>query len=314
MKRSLLIMAVFVLSLRLCPIAYALSNAKLTAKIIDENGAAIQGAHVTLGFSGAKQGDGGGMFNFGKDGFTDSNGFFSGSAGTLPYVGVVADKTGYYRSIQKYEFKSSSLLLNRWEPWNPTIEVLLKKKRNPVAMYMKGTDDLKVPVFDKSIKSIGYDLEKGAMVAPYGSGVVSDFVFTFHANDRAYSDYECNFTLTFSNEHDGIQEYLFDSKNQSLYKWPFEAPESGYVGNLSKEKSMIPGRGYKSNEKDNVHYLFRVRTKVDKDGKVVGGLYGKIGKEFEFDPKGAIFFGYYLNPDGTRNLEEDPKKNLFKNK
>ena len=43
-------------------------------------------------------------------------------------------------------------------------------------------------------------------------------------------------------------------------------------------------------------------------------MYGKIEKEFEFDPKGSVYFRYYLNPDGTRNLEEDPGKNLFKKK
>jgi hypothetical protein len=64
----------------------------------------------------------------------------------------------------------------------------------------------------------------------------------------------------------------------------------------------------------NVRYIFRVRTKLDKDGNIIGANYGKIGGEFEFDPKGAIFFGYYFNPDGTRNLEEDKENNLFKTK
>lgn len=291
--------------------ANASSTIKVTARVIDETGKPIREADVKVwymlpGKSGIGTDD---KYDSGQ---TDSEGLFT-STGTsfMPQTTIEAKKPGYYESGEIVKFKSRSFLFNRWDPWNPTVEVVLKKKRNQVPMYMKGTDDLKVPVFDKAI---GYDLEKGDMVAPYGSGAVSDFVFTFHANDRAYSDYECNFTLTFSNEHDGIQEYFFDSKNQSLYKWPFEAPESGYVCKLSKEKSMIPGRGYKSNEKNNVHYLFRIRTKVDKDGKIIGGLYGKIEKEFEFDPKGAIFFGYYLNPDGTRNLEEAPTKNLFKKK
>jgi len=44
---------------------------------------------------------------------------------------------------------------------------------------------------------------------------------------------------------------------------------------------------------------------LDKDGKVVKALYGKIYGDF-FD------MVYYLNPDGTRNIEYDPKRNLFK--
>jgi len=311
MKSAARIISIFVLVFCFCTTTYASSTAKLTAKIVDENGASVPGASVCLSFSGAKQGDGGGLTSFCREGLSDKDGLFSDSSGTLAEVGVVADKDGYYRSIQKYEFKSSSFLLNRWEPWNPTVEVVLKKKRNPVAMYIKGTDNLKIPQEDKPI---GYDLMVGDMVAPYGAGIVSDFVFTFHANNRAYTDYDCNFTLTFSNPMDGIQEYTFSPKEQSLYRWPFEAPDTGYANTVHKEKMMVPGKGYTSNEKRDIHYLFRIRTKVDKDGKIIEGLYGKIEKEFEFDPTGNIFFGYFLNPDTTRNLEEDPKKNLFKKK
>ena len=71
-----------------------------------------------------------------------------------------------------------------------------------------------------------------------------------------------------------------------------------------------------------VAYYFRVRTVLDEKGKVVSALYGKIphalhwgvkDMEWRTDTQTAcISIGYYLNPDGTRNLEFDPKKNLFK--
>jgi len=294
----------------ICATANASSIGKLTAKIVDENGASIQGASVYLSFSAAKQGDGGGLTSSGKEGLSDKDGLFSGSEFTLPYVGVVADKDGYYRSIQKYEFKSSTLLLNRWEPWNPTIEVVLKKKRNPVPIVVNG-GIIKLPNLDSPV---GYDLVKGDWVAPYGTGATSDFIFTFHAVSRAYTDYECSFTLTFSNEDDGIQEYYFDEKNQSSYRWPFMAPEFGYLPKLYREKSDSPQNNFKSTEKERASYIYRVRTQKDKDGNIVAAMYGKISKEFEFGPNGTILFGYDLNHDGTRNLEEDPNKNLFKKK
>jgi hypothetical protein len=94
----------------------------------------------------------------------------------------------------------------------------------------------------------------------------------------------------------------------------FQAPADGYLKEISKEKTIVPGKGYKSNEKKNANYLFRVRTKTDKDGNIVKAMYGKIGGEFKFGPNGSVVFGYYFNPDGTRNLEHDTKKNLFKKK
>jgi len=53
------------------------------------------------------------------------------------------------------------------------------------------------------------------------------------------------------------------------------------------------------------------------DGKVHKALYGKIHGEIRFDvinsKTAIIIFTYYLNPDGTRNLEFDQKRNLFQN-
>jgi hypothetical protein len=59
-----------------------------------------------------------------------------------------------------------------------------------------------------------------------------------------------------------------------------------------------------------------VRTVFDEKGNVIGGLYGKIDGSMECFPKNVdtafVTFAYYLNPDGTRNLEFDPKRNLNK--
>jgi hypothetical protein len=312
MKNLPRIISTLAFVLLFCTTANASSTAKITAKVVDEKGNSIQGASVSLNFSAAKHGDGGGLRSFGKEGLSDKNGLFSDSSVTLPLVGVVVDKDGYYRSIQKYEFKSSSMLLNRWEPWNPTIEVVLKKKRNPVAMYQKYLDALPVP---KLNTPVGYDFEKGDWVAPHGNGMTSDLVFNCTNNYVSFSEANTSCNISFSNAHDGLQEYRFDEKNQSLYKWPFEALENGYdIKNLNKWMSVKPKEEYKSNYREKVNYLFRVRTMVDKNGNVVKAYYGKMEGDFRVYKKCEVNFSYYFNPDGTRNLEEDPKKNLFKNK
>lgn len=44
-----------------------------------------------------------------------------------------------------------------------------------------------------------------------------------------------------------------------------------------------------------------------------GKILGHIGLTAIFSETAEIYFKYYLNPDYTRNLEFDPKQNLFKN-
>ncbi|NTV15675.1 MAG: hypothetical protein HGA96_17390 [Desulfobulbaceae bacterium] len=296
--------------------AIARPTAKITVKAIDEQKSAIEGANVSVGFE-IPNNSGIGTTEVQQKGITDSNGEFTASSGCMNSLGFHVDKEGYYQSGVGYEFKSSSLLLNRWEPWNPTIEVVLKKKRNPAAMVLGGTGGW-VNVAKEDVP-IGFDLEQGSWVAPYGKGTISDLAVTCHANVRAYADYDVSIDLAFANGPNGIQEYFFDGKDQSLYRWPFTAPIDGYKPTLHKELSkQIPGKGISTNAKKEVNYLFRVRSKVDAKGNLISANYGKINGEIGFDAGNdggcRLLLNYVFNTDGSRNLEEDPKKNLFKMK
>ncbi len=290
--------------------AYCLSTGKLTLIVKDEQGLPVEGAKAYISYSKPEIG-GVGVADILKEGITGKDGLFIAESLTMSGVGISAEKVGYYTSNIHYEFTAHSKLLNRWEPWNPTVEVILKNKHNPVPMYDNHRTSYNVPKLDTPI---GFDLEKEDWVTPYGKGTTSDFIINFNVVDRAYTDYECGFTLTFSNPRDGIQEYFFDGNDQSSFKWPFEAPDAGFLAQLSKRKTMTPGKGYKSDEKNNVNYLFRVRTIVDQNGNIIEAKYGKLVGEFGFVPNKQITFRYIFNPDGTRNLEEDLEKNLFRKK
>lgn len=308
---ALLLVAIFLFS----GIASARPTAKITVKAINEQGEVIEGAKVTVGFV-IPNSTGIGTSEIHKKGQTNNKGEFSASSGSMHLLGFSVDKDGYYQNGDGYEFTSHSLLLNRWEPWNPTIEVVLKKKRNPVAMYIGGTNWVEVPALEKPV---GYDLEKGDWVAPYGTGEINDFYLTCHSNVRAYADYDVSIELSFADTQNGIQEYFFDNNDQSYYKWPFTAPSDGYKSTLHKElRKQFPGKGITTNAIRDVNYLFRVRSKVDEHGNLISANYGKIPGEIGFDAgnNGGCTFSihYYFNPDGTPNLEEDPEKNLFKKK
>jgi len=287
---------------------YAAPSAKLTAQVLDETERPINGADVLVGYAVGKQGDVG-INDTKVRGKTDKDGNFTATGDTiLPHVTIHAEHDGYYRSVKWAKFSSRSLL-NRWQPWNPTVEVVLKKKRNPVGMVARDTGGLKVPVFDKPV---GFDLEKGDWVAPYGNGTIGDFIIEFNSDVKAYTNYSCGFRLSFSNERDGIQEYVFDTENESYYEWPFEAPKQGYLNSLSKNKSFTPQKGFDTNIDEKINYIFRVRTRMDDKGNIIEAKYGKILRDFEIGPNGDLVFLYYYNPDGTNNLEFDPNRNLAK--
>ena len=171
-------------------------------------------------------------------------------------------------------------------------------------MYAKNTawaGWIDIPVF---AQPIGYDLEVGDWIAPYGKGKISDFIFQFDSKTH-----EISYTLTFSNPNDGIQEYEHP-KDQSSYKWPFTALKNGYETKLSKSVKYID-RKRETNLKKKVNYIYRLRTVTDKKGQIVQACYGKIPSEIEVTTNGKVKFSYYFNPDGTPNLEFDTTNNLF---
>lgn len=280
---------------------------QVTVKVIDQESQSIEGATIQLTLiQSLPESVGAGTEVI--EGMTDQDGMYTGF-GESEWIGVsvAASKEGYYTSGDGIPIETVNTLLNRWEPWNPTITLRLKKIRNPVPMYYKQTDWMKVPVFDRPV---GYDLLQGDWVAPYGKGMVKDFIFTMTCRFESMTNAEARYVLTFSNPGDGIQIFVPDSQEQSRFKWPFSAPSDGYESQIEKEEAYLPREGQKTNTVNDIHYIFRVRT-GQKVGTITGPLYGKIRGEIDISRDGYIKFTYRLNPDGTPNLEEDPRRNLF---
>jgi hypothetical protein len=97
---------------------------------------------------------------------------------------------------------------------------------------------------------------------------------------------------------------------------PHEAPETGYVPKWefqTWENDEDMQAGY---VKPRQVYVFRVRTVLDKDGKVVSARYGKMPGRMDSRlafGRSHVILDYYLNgKDNDRSLEWDRKNNLFK--
>jgi len=312
----------------------ALPTAKITIKVIDSQGNPIEGAKTGIGFELPKSiGEGWGVNTYGNTDVSDGDGLFTNEGETSPHVTYAVSKEGYYRSDGKFtKFTGTTGILGfrKYEPWNPTIEVVLKKVIDPIAMYAVNRSAPRpgeLPEIPEIGRFVGYDLMVNDWVVPHGLGTHRDLLFKIDIT-RANStrDYDVTFTLKFSNVGDGLIEYTPDiSKGKSALRFPHHAPVSGYIDELVQHYERTPGirktrKGPRGNPDFDTNYFFRVRTELDDKGNVVGGLYGKVHGQIELGnwawlhkEKAYIDFNYYLNPNNNdTNIEYDPEKNLFK--
>ncbi len=291
-----------------CLAANNLPEAKLTIKVVSEDGNPIAGANVTIGFEAQKKNRQGIMSSISKE-VTSANGLITVTDKTLGYIGYEAEKEEYYHSNGKYRFGTSEK--GRWQPWNPEILVVLRKIENPVPMYSRNAhvSPIKVP---KLGKTVGFDLVEFDWVPPYGNGNHADFIIKLTSLYNSEVDFDTKLELTFPNKFDGIQLVKEDRKIGSVLKLPRMAPEASYQKRLIRSRSRVPGKPGEDDQKEDNNYIFRIRSE-EKNGKLVRAMYGKIHGDIYIDPPTSIFFKYYLNPDYTRNLEFNPQQNLFKN-
>lgn len=299
-------------------------EAKLTVRVVDQSGVAVTNAKAKAYFYEAS--------SFTRDYFSGTNGIFVIEGRCDRSIGGRVEKDGYYNGGFGYGWgpDGRDKIHNRWEPWNPAVTAVMKEIRNPVPMrYFVGRDRPKIPEFDKPV---GFDLEIGDWVSPYGKGVHSDIVFIASKIPDVIAGIKVYIEL--SSKYDGLQEYLFDPNDHSSFKWPYEAPESGYSNTWSRYAkyfeyeldyaTLYPNDAYFKNmpihrgekyetdlkEDKEVNYIFRVRSVVDENGNLLRACYGKIEGEIKVSPDGIIHFRYWFNPDWTPNLEDDPTRNI----
>lgn len=289
-------------------------QAKITFRVLDDEGRPVQNAETQAGFNynPEKQGV--------IKGVTDTNGLCAIEGITHMDMWYSVEKNGYYRTDGKYLFGEVDppVVNNRWQPWNPTNTVVLKRIKNPVPMYVKKVEAV-IPVLNQPI---GFDLEKGDWVPPYGKGAQADMLF--FATGKFDSNLERNsfLEITFPNQKDGVKTFEIpvdpESNDRSMFASPYFASESGYATNWIYERKITPTREGRINPspRENMNFFFRTQTVLNENGKIIsakyGKIYGDIVCDFADEKNMGIYFTYYLNPTSNdRNVEFDPAKNLF---
>lgn len=228
-------------------------------------------------------------------------------------VEVMVRKEGYYETFYT---KSKGRALERDKDHD--MKIILRKKITPIPMYAKKVEAI-VPVLNQKC---GFDLEKSDWVAPYGIGKHADFIFTANKMYTDRNNYETHVKLTFSNTHEGIQQDSFAQRESPYFVSAFQtsriAPKDGYKNEgifITRKRKKTGRRGSTLRNA----FVFRSRVILDKNGKIMSAHYGKLRKAVNVsrgaakpDQNPIIQFTCYFNPTpNDRNLEFDPKRNLF---
>ena len=221
----------------------------------------------------------------------------------------------YPVTMQSYRFKE--VKNGRWEPWNPEVTVIIPRMINPIPLYARKIGlmpRVRIPDAEK----VGFDLVESDWVSPHGKGKRADLFFEYRTIVPMLDEakvFECALTVSFANEGDGILPYPAQLKRR-LWELPRLAPAEGYAPKFVKTFGRSKeGEALTPYDREDQNYFFRVRTVIDPSGKVISALYGKIHGDIVFDALRQVRFTYYLNPTSLdRNLEFDPKRNLFPNR
>ena len=259
---------------------------------------------IPIGVGFARNTGSGGTFA-GVNGITDNNGIFKTQGKTIKLISYRINEPGYYNSYGEYTF--DRVVGGEWQPWNPEIKVYLRKIENPVPMYARRFSGI-LPAIGKDI---GLDLIAHDWVKPYGEGSQSDITFNLKRRYVDDGNFRIDVQVKFSkNNSDGYISYPLDMYSGSQFKLPRFAPEEVYKKSFDRFQLRLPGKEIEDDRKNDIGYIFRVRS--SSPGTV---MYGKIQGDVNISAiknnTVSIGFAYYLNPDHSRNLEYDPKRNLF---
>jgi len=259
-------------------------------------------------------------------------------------------KLNYYENQRTARFTGAKD--GKCQPFDNTITVVLAKKINPVPMYAISRLKTELPRIEATgfdLMRHDWVFPEGERVKPTpeelssepisgvltrGLGLETDILFSVERTGDEKKG-AAKMKLSFPRPGDGIIP-VKDWPVTNLFR---EAPLEGYLPEFvweeeweTYEGTNLTKEGWQKGENIRVKsreenpppvaYYFRVRTVLDEKGQVVSALYGKIPHALHWGVKdiqwrtgtqtACISIGYYLNPDGTRNLEFDPTKNLFK--
>jgi hypothetical protein len=298
---------------------------EITVHVVDDLGVSVAGAKSSIFFVNSREDDE-------RAGLTDKVGVFSANGDSSNSFGFIIAKDGYY----------SARVGGLAKDMDHNVEVSLPRKVNPIPLYALRCEGSEGFDFPLNNVWVGFDFEVADWVVPHGKGRTADILLRFKNEYKGLKDsrmslnerieFHKSFYLKRNEEWtmekfqvsygkwDGVLEVSFPNQGDGIFeekrfleysqlKMPHMAPEDGYVATWRYEASNYH---YKP-RREKVGFFLRTRVKRDLQGGIVSANYAKFIGDLNVDAAtGRLEFVYYFNPaPNNRNLEFDPKKNLF---
>lgn len=278
--------------------------AKVVYRVVDDEFVPVSNAiaHVSFRSYGRHQDDADWCA------FTDVNGMFVVEHRTNDSLDCGIDKGGYYHSHDRILFRDRPGLERmvedgKWQPYGEVRTIILKRVKNPVEL--RGVKYASQRRYPEIGRWAGMDLERYDWCPPYGHGEHADVLIRFQRNSLD-EGYEKVMDVCFTNNpYAGM--YVMRKTGAS------DCP-IGYFADTNAEYHAVMSYCVKKDKMtlvqktlDRDHYLvYRTRTKVDDDGRLVEAHYGVLSGEWRFFEKGGMKINQVLfNPiPNDTNLED----------
>ena len=280
------------------------AEAKIVVSVVHEDGSSVAGAEITGTFPKVDTRNPKYYRHVNVQTDIDGQATLQASCGGDVFISV--KKAGYYPSREVVFFNTgepSCVKDGRWQPWGCHCKIVLKPKMFPRKLITNWDDVnsyLEIPGAPGD--KVGFDLERRDWVAPYGKGVVADFLVSGRIQTEGLPKdirRRHELTLYFPNAADGA--YRAPISTQSYLQTPHRADVDA---TYEKELHFWREEGASANARVSVNALekecliLRTRTVCDVSGKIISAHYTVIDAPVLKwgRPDNEIYLFYFYNP------------------
>ncbi len=236
---------------------------------------------------------------------TDANGEFVAEGKVGGAFGFSVAKEGYYMSSTGLKFDwrpgvSPLVKEGKWQPYGERRSIVVKRKKNPVAMSSLHYTSIDVPATNVWL---GVDMESFQWTQPYGNGKHDDMLlrFNYEMHDKyavKWATMDVSFT---NNPHAGF--YVLPQDGYSEMKCPYYANTNAVFAQTHTFRHEFFNK-YIDAIREGDCMVFRTRTRVDEAGNLVSAHYGKLYGLWEFSTAIRAKDVFFNTTPNDTNLED----------
>lgn len=281
------------------------AEAKECFYVVDQDGRPVEGARIRGAFW-----TGGGMNDYeAVDGLTNTNGEYAAEGRSKYKLRYTVSKDGYYSTNGEVLYVGTrsvpAVKDGKWQPYGTRRKIVLKRIINPMQqkVFPGELHRVYIPVFKEWL---GFDLEVFDWVAPYGKGCNKDVLLFFSSRKENSNNFEYHMKVSFTNQlHGGAYKLTKDTFSDFTTAYAANT-NMDFEQSFSFAESSKPGSSRVWNFLRTDSYLvFRTRTKVDDQKKLLSAHYGIISGDWTFGDKYMIISDGCFNPiPNDTNLED----------